>query len=206
MGDRKAVRGAFAALAFKVVLQDGFDRGIGAGIYLQCPLARGFQPLGSMGFGQFHDPQAGPEALFRMPPVAQDHLHQYGAVLPDLGGLALDPFGRPVRISAMAGWHVVTHRRVLVVARDDRPWNGDDPQRLIDRAPFGHWNTQTFIAALRCDRLVAPWVIKGAINRDLFNTYVETQLAPTLRRGDVVILDNLSSHKSAYAADVPPMC
>jgi len=75
-------------------------------------------------------------------------------------------------------------------------------QRLIDHAPFGHWNTQTFIAALRYDRLDAPWVIKGAMNRDLFNAYVETQLAPTLRRGDVVILDNLSSHKSAYAAEV----
>ncbi len=75
-------------------------------------------------------------------------------------------------------------------------------QRLIDHTPFGHWHTQTFIAALRCDGLTAPWVIKGAINRDLFNAYVETQLAPTLKRGDVVILDNLSSHKSAYAAEV----
>ncbi len=75
-------------------------------------------------------------------------------------------------------------------------------QRLIDHAPFGHWHTQTFIAALRCDGLTAPWVIKGAINRDLFNAYVETQLAPTLKQGDVVILDNLSSHKSAYAAEV----
>jgi transposase len=75
-------------------------------------------------------------------------------------------------------------------------------QRLIDHAPFGHWHTQTFIAGLRHDGLTAPWVIKGAINRDLFNAYVETQLAPTLERGDVVILDNLSSHKSAYAAEV----
>ena len=74
--------------------------------------------------------------------------------------------------------------------------------RLVDHAPFGHWNTQTFIAALRHDRLTAPWVIKGAINRTLFDTYVETQLAPTLTPGDVVILDNLSSHKSAYAAQV----
>lgn len=75
-------------------------------------------------------------------------------------------------------------------------------ERLIDHVPFGHWNTQTFIAALRHDRLDAPWVIKGAMNRDLFNAYIETQLAPTLRRGDVVILDNLPAHKSAYAADV----
>jgi hypothetical protein len=69
-------------------------------------------------------------------------------------------------------------------------------QRLKMKAPFGHWGTQTFIAALRHDGLTAPWVIDGPINRDIFETYVETQLAPTLRRGDMVILDNLSSHKS----------
>ena len=73
--------------------------------------------------------------------------------------------------------------------------------RLIDHAPFGHWNTQTFIAALRHDRLDAPWVIEGAMNRELFELYVETQLAPTLQVGDVIILDNLSSHKSPKAAD-----
>jgi transposase len=73
--------------------------------------------------------------------------------------------------------------------------------RLIDHAPFGHWNTQTFIAALRHDRLDAPWVIEGAMNRELFELYVETQLVPTLKPGDVIILDNLSSHKSPKAAD-----
>ena len=75
-------------------------------------------------------------------------------------------------------------------------------QRLVDHAPFGHWQTQTFIAALRHDRLDAPWVIDGPINRDLFDLYVETQLAPTLQKGDVIILDNLSSHKSPKAAQV----
>src|SRR6056297_1756618 len=69
-------------------------------------------------------------------------------------------------------------------------------QRLVDHAPFGHWRTQTFVAALRHDRLDAPWVIDGAMNREGFERYVDTQLAPTLRRGDVVILDTLSSHKS----------
>jgi len=73
-------------------------------------------------------------------------------------------------------------------------------ERLIDHAPFGHWQMQTFVAALRHDRLDAPWVIPGAMNGRLFDTYVETQLAPTLNRGDVVILDNLSSHKSPRAA------
>ena len=73
-------------------------------------------------------------------------------------------------------------------------------QRLVDHAPFGHWRTQTFIGALRHDRLDAPWVIDGAMNGEMFDRYVETQLAPTLRAGDVVILDNLSSHKNPSAA------
>jgi hypothetical protein len=85
-------------------------------------------------------------------------------------------------------------------------------ERLVDHAPFGSWNTQTFIATLRHDRLDAPWVIGGPINRDLFERYVETQLAPTLQPGDVVrrglepvaahasLLDNLSVHKSPKAA------
>lgn len=72
-------------------------------------------------------------------------------------------------------------------------------ERLRASAPFGHWGTQTFIAALRCDGLTAPWIIDRPMNRKIFETYVETQLAPTLLSGDVVILDNLSSHKSEKA-------
>ncbi len=72
--------------------------------------------------------------------------------------------------------------------------------RLVDHAPFGHWNTQTFIAALRHDRLDAPWVIDGAMNGEFFDLYVKTQLAPTLQKGDVVILGNLATHKSPKAA------
>lgn len=74
-------------------------------------------------------------------------------------------------------------------------------ERLIDHAPFGHRSTQTFIAALRHDRLDAPWVIDGAMNREMFDLYLKTQLAPTLQPGDVIILDNLSSHKSPKAAE-----
>ena len=58
--------------------------------------------------------------------------------------------------------------------------------RLTDHAPFGHGNTQTFITALRHDRLDAPWVLDAAMNRDFFDLYVETQLAPTLHKGDVL--------------------
>jgi len=75
-------------------------------------------------------------------------------------------------------------------------------ERLVDYVPHGHWKTQTFIAGLRCHSLTAPWVIDGPINRELFDIYVETQLAPTLNKGDVVILDNLSSHKSQKAAQI----
>jgi transposase len=71
--------------------------------------------------------------------------------------------------------------------------------RVRDHAPFRHAGTQTFIAGLRYDRLVAPWVLDGPINRAAFDAWVETQLAPTLRRGDVVILDNLAVHRSPRA-------
>ena len=73
-------------------------------------------------------------------------------------------------------------------------------QRLRASAPFGHWKTQTFIAGLRCHELSAPWIIDGTITRSAFDTYVETQLAPTLSKGDGVILDNLAVHKSEKAA------
>lgn len=71
--------------------------------------------------------------------------------------------------------------------------------RLKPGAPLGHGATQTFIAGLRSDGLVAPWVIDQPMNRQIFNTFVETQLAPTPQLGDVVILDNLPSYKSAKA-------
>ena len=72
--------------------------------------------------------------------------------------------------------------------------------RLRAAAPFGPWRTHTFLAGLRCHGLSAPWVIDGPLTRSAFDTYVETQLAPSLARGDVVILDNLAVHKSAKAA------
>ena len=72
--------------------------------------------------------------------------------------------------------------------------------RLRMTAPFGHWATQTF-TGLRCDGLTAPWVIPGAMDRDAFDVYISSQLAPTLAKGDVVILDNLVVHKSPKAAE-----
>ena len=59
--------------------------------------------------------------------------------------------------------------------------------------------TQTFVASLRCDKLTAPFVVNAPMNRRIFETYVEKELAPTLDKGDVVILDNLAAHKSKAA-------
>jgi len=73
-------------------------------------------------------------------------------------------------------------------------------ERLRAEAPFGRWRTQTFVAGLRCHELVAPFVIDGAMDGAAFDTYVLTQLAPSLKPGDVVILDNLNVHKSPRAA------
>ena len=69
-------------------------------------------------------------------------------------------------------------------------------QRLPAKVPFGHWKTMTFLAALRHDRIDAPWIVNGPINGERFRVYVEQILVPTLKPGDIVILDNLGSHKS----------
>lgn len=68
-------------------------------------------------------------------------------------------------------------------------------QRLHAKVPFGHWRTLTFLAALRHDRIDAPCVLDGPINGQLFLAYVEQFLVPTLTPGDIVIMDNLGSHK-----------
>ena len=75
-----------------------------------------------------------------------------------------------------------------------RGW-GPRGQKLIGRAPHGRWRTMTFIAALRCDRIDAPYVLDQPINGLTFTAWVEQCLVPTLSPGDVVILDNLGSHK-----------
>ena len=69
--------------------------------------------------------------------------------------------------------------------------------RLVGRVPHGHWKTTTFVAALRHDAITAPLVVDRPINGVIFRIYVERVLAPTLEPGDIVILDNLGSHKSA---------
>lgn len=68
-------------------------------------------------------------------------------------------------------------------------------QRLKAHVPHGHWQTSTFVAALRNNRVEAPWLIRGPINGERFLTYVKEVLVPTLSPGDIVVMDNLGSHK-----------
>jgi len=77
-----------------------------------------------------------------------------------------------------------------------RGW-GPKGRRLRGLVPHGHWRTLTFLGALRCDRLAAPCVFDGPINGRCFRAYVEQLLLPVLQPGDIVVMDNLGSHKSA---------
>jgi len=72
---------------------------------------------------------------------------------------------------------------------------GPKSERVIDDVPHGHWKTSTFVSALRMTGLTAPTVLDGPMNGEFFLAYVEQQLVPTLHSGDVVVMDNLSSHK-----------
>ena len=68
-------------------------------------------------------------------------------------------------------------------------------ERLRAGVPHGHWKTTTFVAGLRSSGMVAPFVLDGPINADAFEVYVEKILVPELRPGDIVVMDNVSSHK-----------
>jgi transposase len=68
-------------------------------------------------------------------------------------------------------------------------------RRLVAKVPWGHWKTTTFTAGLRCDGLVAPFVLDGPMNGEAFLTYVEKVLAPSLSADDLVVIDNLPAHK-----------
>ena len=72
---------------------------------------------------------------------------------------------------------------------------GPTDQRVLDFVPHGHWKTTTFVAAFRLDGLFAPMVVDGALNGELFLKYVQQELAPNLRSGDIFVLDNLQTHK-----------
>lgn len=88
----------------------------------------------------------------------------------------LDETGASTKMARLYGW-------------------GLKSERVVSDVPHGHWQTTTFVGALRTSGMTAPLVIDGAMNGDLFLAYVQQQLIPTLRRGDIVVMDNLSSHK-----------
>ena len=118
--------------------------------------------------------------------------------------------GEPIRASSILGaWSSSTRpgqrpRRDLDKDQDEtwtktnmtrlRGW-APKGERLVDKVPHGRWKTATFLAALRNDRIEAPCLFEGPINGERFHAYVEQFLVPTLKPGDVVILDNLGSHK-----------
>jgi transposase len=70
-------------------------------------------------------------------------------------------------------------------------------ERLVAGAPHGHWKTTTLLAALRADGISAPCAVDGAVNGPIFRAWIEQVLAPTLKAGDIVVMDNLGSHKAA---------
>jgi transposase len=79
---------------------------------------------------------------------------------------------------------------------------GESSSRVIGQVPYGHWGTTTFVAGLRSTGLIAPLVLDGLMNSEYFLAYVRQFLVPTLQRGDLVVLDNLSSHKQAQIQEV----
>lgn len=79
-------------------------------------------------------------------------------------------------------------------------------KRYHTDAPFGSWQTQTFIAGLRHNGLTAPWLVDAPMNAEIFTIYVETQLAPTLSPRDIVILDNVAFHKGSQIVEVVKAC
>ena len=122
----------------------------------------------------------------------------------DYRGTVLVPGGHCVQQEAPEPDHAALSRTGWSFwTRPERPprWRACEAaarrgQGCFRKVPFGHWKTQTFIAGLRCDALTAPFVIDAPMDRRIFETYVETELAPTLKPGDVVVLDDLPAHEA----------
>jgi transposase len=99
--------------------------------------------------------------------------------------------------------HLVFIDETSVNTNMTRPFGrGPKGERVIGRVPFTAWKTLTFLAALRSDRMTAPMIIKGAVNGEVFLAYLEQCLVPTLKRGDIVVMDNVPAHKVEGVQDV----
>ena len=120
---------------------------------------------------------------------------QPDATLAELQAWALATRGVAVSISAISA-RLIFIDETWAKTNMTRP-RGRAPrgQRLIGRVPHGHWKTSTFLAGLRHDRIVAPLVLDGAINGEVFRAWVEQFLAPGLTAGDIVVADDLARHK-----------
>jgi transposase len=79
-------------------------------------------------------------------------------------------------------------------------------RRCLAAIPHGHWQSSTFLAALRLETITAPFLIEGALDGDVFTTYLQKVLCPELRPGDMVVLDNLSTHKMARVGELIAAC
>jgi transposase len=104
------------------------------------------------------------------------------------------------RVVAAVNWDGLSRQeaaRRFGVAASMAPLRGWSPigTRLMVKVPYGHWQTMTFLAALRRDRIEAPWLLDGPINGEMFLIYVIEVLVPTLTPRDIVIIDNLGTHK-----------
>src|SRR3954452_15982072 len=106
--------------------------------------------------------------------------------------------GWAARLAGVAAEHLVFLDETSATTKMARPrGRSRRGQRLVMTAPHGHWKTTTLVVALRLGGLTAPTVIDGAMNGEVFLAYVQQQLVPTLKAGDVVVMDNLGSHKKA---------
>ena len=95
------------------------------------------------------------------------------------------------------GVHTSTSQLEADIRAARKKWRASKGERLRASVPHGHWKTTTFVAGLRLTGLMAPRVLDGPINGLWFQAYVDQVLVPTLSRGDIVIIDNLGSHKGA---------
>lgn len=79
-------------------------------------------------------------------------------------------------------------------------------ERVIGKVPYGHWKTTTFVAGLRCDQVIAPFVVDQPMNGVIFQTYVTKCLCPALRPGNIVFMDNLAAHKVVGVREAIEAC
>jgi transposase len=106
------------------------------------------------------------------------------------------PKAMDTRARALDPTHLVFLDETAVNTSMTRPYGrAAKGERVIGCVPFGAWKTLTFVAALRHDRMTAPMMIKGAMNGEIFLAYVEQCLVPTLKRGDIVVMDNVGPHR-----------